>query len=456
MVLSRGPDWVAPRRTEEWRDDDILIATAWLKSLVPAQVWATRIERTREQFLRAVEALHRGEPAALYDPADLIAWQIFQAETYAIDRSYWVPGVTAQIGPIMTRLGQELATLLTVKGVEARAERLMTAERRQSDAGLFELLVALAYRRNGWTDVLFVEEQRGGPRSHDITVSRPRRRWAVECKRMSAAPYAQAEKARGEALSQAVHALCRDRGRSVIVEAAFKSELSAVPDDYLTGRAATFLANPEASFWHDEHGFGRVREVDWRLAHRVLEADYVYYGASRMIELLVGHYDHDLEHSMASRWRPAPGRPLYADAVYQASVVSWASRSPKAVRIKARHFRQIVAGANGQMPSTMPGVIHVGVESTGDPAVDARRHLGNMLEMRGFAPGTSRLRWVYGNFFAPESTTQHDESWAFDETTAWYRIGNHTAAQPLPHHLLVSPEAAIRPGSHWTSAGISL
>ena len=52
--------------------------------------------------------------------------------------------------PIMTRIGQELPLLQTIRGVEERASRLMTAERRQPDGGLFELLVSLAYRRGGW------------------------------------------------------------------------------------------------------------------------------------------------------------------------------------------------------------------------------------------------------------------------------------------------------------------
>src|SRR3546814_4082889 len=40
-----------------------------------------------------------------------------------------------------------------------------------------------------------------------------------------------------------------------------------------------------------------------------------------------------------------------------------------------------------------------------------------------FDPGMSRLRWVYGEYFAPEVSTRSDESWAIEETSASYRVG---------------------------------
>ncbi len=33
-----------------------------------------------------------------------------------------------------------------------------------------------------------------------------------------------------------------------------------------------------------------------------------------MIELLSGSYDHEADHSMAAKWRPAEKRPFYAEA----------------------------------------------------------------------------------------------------------------------------------------------
>src|SRR3546814_6912392 len=45
------------------------------------------------------------------------------------------------------------------------------------------------------------------------------------------------------------------------------------------------------------------------LFRSVLAKDDVYYASSRMIELLIGSYNHDFAHSMAGKWRPSRTRP---------------------------------------------------------------------------------------------------------------------------------------------------
>jgi hypothetical protein len=217
----------------------------------------------------------------------------------------------------------------------------------------------------------------------------------------------------------------------------------------LSRRAAAYLEDRKKAYWHDEGGMGVIRDIDWSLSRRVLAEDDVYFGSSRMIELLLGHYDHDLHHSMAGRWRPSSSRPLWAEALYQASVVSWRNDSVHAVRKKARHFRSIVGGAARQLPKDRPGVIPVGVESWAGGTVDGVRHLFNRVEMMNFDPGDTRLRWVYGEYWAPEVTTRSNESWATEETSASYRVGRHGTFEPLPHHMLLTPEKDIRLGVHW-------
>lgn len=50
---------------------------------------------------------------------------------------------------------------------------------------------------------------------------------------------------------------------------------------------------------------GFIRPVNWRLTRSVMAEDFVYYGGSRMIELLAGHYQHELDYRMAAKWRQA-------------------------------------------------------------------------------------------------------------------------------------------------------
>ena len=271
----------------------------------------------------------------------------------------------------------------------------------------------------------------------------------MECKRLAPSPYAARESLRGKILAKPIHALSLEMNESVVVEMSYKIELADVPDDYLIPHVRSAIEQRSLLTWDDHISFGHVRPVNWPLTRKVLAKDDVYFGGSRMIELLVGYYDHEADYSMAAKWRPSPSRPAYAEAVYQASVVSWQSLSDASVFQKARHFRQILAKAEGQLPSDRPGVIHIGVESYAGTDVDFVRHILNASEAHSFAPRKSRLRWVYGNYFVPEATTRKEESWAITETMVPYKVGYHNTRCPLPGHMLVSPEGEGKPGAHW-------
>jgi hypothetical protein len=448
--VARSPDWIAPRTGHDWQDEDVLRAATWLRSFIPERDFARRIDAARDHLVAVRAQWQEGLSPPLYDPADAIAWYIFQAESFAIDRTYWVPDATVRFVPFLKRLGQGIELLQSVPGAAERAARLMSSERRQPDAGLYELLVAFAYRRRGWTQVAFVPEIRGGPRTPDLHVARPGTRWAAECKRVVASTYAAREKIIGTALVQPVHALCLQRDVDAVVDIRWRIELGEVPANYLVRKVSEALDKRVPTFWSDEIAVGRVGPVLWGLARKIMAEDDVYYGSSRMFELLTGRHNPLMEYTLSAKWRQAVDRPFYAATLYRASVVSWINISPASIAAKTRHFKQILHGAEGQLPDDRPGVIHIGVESSPNPAVAAQRHLENMLEARFFKPRKSRLRWVYCNYFVPEQTTDPNETWAMTETMAPYKVGRHSTAWPLPDHFAISPDdEGLAPGVFW-------
>jgi hypothetical protein len=442
------PLWIAQRHDQDWRDEDILRTIAWLTSNIDAGDWARRIETVRTKFEAARVEWAAGRTVALFDPDDLIAWYVFQANAYAADRADWFEPEAFRIAPVFRRLGQILDRLRQVDGADERAARLMTEGRKQPDDGLFEFLVAGAYKGGGWHKVAFVKEKPGVAKTQDLLVSTSGRRWAVECKRVNRSGYEAAERATGDVLAAPVHERCAARGRSVVMEVAFRSELADASADYLLDRLDAFLADRRRSQWDDPVAQGRVRDVDWRLARTVLAHDDVFFGSSRMVQLLAGQYRADADHSVAANWTPAEGRPLYATAVRQASVVSWMSLSPDAARRKAKHFRGMVGQATGQLPGDCPAVVHVGYEARDGNSVDGLRHMLNRREMDTFDPSASRLRWVYGNYLSPEHTNDRNESSALSETMATYRIGRHRTPDPLPRHMLFDDAPGL-PGAHF-------
>jgi hypothetical protein len=244
------------------------------------------------------------------------------------------------------------------------------------------------------------------------------------------------------------HEVSRTRGRPVVVMARFTTELMTLPENYLAKKVTQFVDGKKPYEWDDEGGQGIVVDVNWKPLLQVLRVDDIFFGSSRMVQLLLGRYEPSVDYSVVGEWRPADGRPLHATSVSHVSVVAWRSTSVDAARRKAQHFRGVVGRASEQLPGDRPGVIHVGYEAIGGNSVDGLRHRLNGEQMRSFDARESKLRWIYGNFFMPEHVTARNESAAVSETTASYPIGALTAREPLPGHMLFMDEEGL-PGSHF-------
>lgn len=446
--MVRSPLWIAQRQGQDWRDENTLAAIDWMSRSLDPHAWQTRLDAVQHRFREARLAWQRGDRVSLFDPHDLAAWYAFQANAYACNRQDWYEPEAYRLAPLFRRIGQLLPELRTISGAEERAARILTSGRQQPDDGIYELLVAAAYRRNGWSNVEFVPERPGRQKTHDLNAATSRRRWAIECKRVGRSEYAADERAQGERLSAPFHLISRMNNASTILEVIFKVELSEVSTEYLADRAQGATTQAGALEWDDEISRGRIRQVAWANLRPVLACDDVYFGSSRMIELAAGGYLAEADHSVDGDWTPSRKRPFHAHDVSRLSVVSWISSSPEATRRKAKHFRGMVAKAAGQLPGDRPGVVHVGYELLGGNSADARRDLANRLELLSFDPGRSRLRYVYGNYMVPEHVTAANESAALTETTATYRVGTARTPDPLPSHGLFSEEL-FEAGGYW-------
>lgn len=449
----RSPLWIAPRTGQDWICDDTKRAVEWLKSFVPDSEMSERLHQCRETYLKNRERWEDGHEVELFETRDEVAWFIFQAETYAVGREYWVPDEAARIVPYIQKIGKDLKHLEQVGGVEKRAKRLMTSERGQPEGGIYELLVAGAYKRHGWSKVEFVDETPGRGRTPDLHVSKPGTRWAVECKRIMRSGYADREEKLGKVLASKVHELSETSSQSFVLDVRFHEELANFPETYLRDRIEKHLPVKDIVEESDGRADIRLRPVQWDLVRAVMGSDFVYVGSTRMMEIISGGHEHGASHSLNVECSRAPNKPSYADEIHRACLVNWASHSEESRRAKAAHFKRKIASAEGQLPDDRPGVVHVGMESLGQRLVDQTRHLQNHLIARDFAAPSSRLRWIYGNYFQVEVTTRQDESCAMEESMSPYRIGKHRTNEPLPGHLLIADDSDAVVGLHWNLQG---
>ncbi|MCP3414227.1 hypothetical protein NLM16_08955 [Bradyrhizobium brasilense] len=449
--FSQDVAWITQRHGQDWRDESTLAAIDWLTSLVPLDEWGRRVTATDARFQAAKSEWALGRRVPLFDPADAIAWYIHQARCYA-DPTYrpdFFEPEGYRIAPVFRRLGQLLPTLKAIDGAEDRGARLMTDGKSRPDDGIFEFLVAGAYLRRGWERVAFVPETPGIEQRPDLYVDRGKSHWAVECKRAGRSGYARDERIAGERMATRAHEISRTARRPLVVMVRFNAELTSLPEGYLAEKVSRFADNTGPYEWDDEGSTGVVFDVIWRPLLQILQTDDIYFGSSRMLQLLLGRYEPFMDFTLDGEWIPADGRPFHATSVSHVSVVTWTSMSAEAARRKAQHFRGVVGRASTQLPGDRPGAIHVGYEAVGGNSVDGLRHRLNAEQMRTFDARGSKLSWVYGNYFMPEHVTARNESAAVSESTAWYRAGASRAKQPLPGHLLFVDDDG-KPGSHFT------
>lgn len=442
--------WIAQRHGQDWRDGDVLAAADWLEGLVPPSEWAARAAATEATFQAAKAQWAEGRRVPLFNPADTVAWYLHQARRYGdpnLRPDFFMPE-GYRISPMMRRIGQLLPEFMRIGGAEDRAARLMTENLSQPDDGIYELLVAGAYARRGWDSVDFVPEAPGGvEKRQDLIVARPRSSWAVECKRSGRSDYGRDERLAGQRMAERAHAMSRDAGRSLIVLGRYREELHLLGDDYLVEKVERFFGGDVPLEWDDAGGDGVVLDVEWGRLHSVLLHDDIFFGSTRMVELLLGTYEPSIDFTMEGSWEPGEDRPLHATWVDHVSLVTWLSGSDEAARRKARHFRGLVSQAAAQLPGDRPGVVHVGYEEVGGNTADGRRLRLNTEEMRTFDPAATNLKMVYSNYFMNELVTSRMESAAVTETLAWNPIGGYSGRGPIPAHMLFMDQDGT-PGSH--------
>lgn len=436
-----NPYWIAPREGQDWTDPVVSPAVDWLGSFVDPDSLQKRISHQEKKYHEAIVARQNGEMEVCFDEKDKISWFLLQSQSYASDRKVFDYNQICQIVPYFRQIGLNLELIKKIPGIKTRATRMMGSEKSQPESGIFEILVAAAYARNGWK-VQFVDETPGISKQPDLHVRKPGTRWAVECKRLKNSTYQIMEKIEAQRISHNFHQWCRRSNRSLIAEVIFQNELSDIHSDFLIEafNLGEDVSHLQGRYFSGENAHVRFRPVKWDLLKYVMDVDDVFYGSSRMIELLTGQHQLRAEYSMSAIWKPSCLRPAYAEKINQASVVTWWSESINAKKRRAKHFKQTLSKAEQQLPGDRPGVVHIGCPGQFDNDVEGQRHFYNWLYLCDFMKTNSRLRWVNAHLLKPEYTTNFDETWAFQETTIPYRVGRHNTKNPLLHEMLVVPK----------------
>lgn len=452
MAVTIAPDFFeVVQRPADWPDDpDLRRAVDWLLSFVPDDEWKRRRFAALEKFVNTASGERRPEPdekGRFFDEEDRFAWYLFLGQALLDHPMVYDFVFGARVVPVFRAIGRNLNVLRGVRGIEARVKRMTGPERGQPNGGLFELLVAAAYRRAGAT-VSFLPEQPGVRKTHDLDVELRGTLWAVECKRLEVGEYAEKERAAVRSLWVPVSRNLHEQGLSVMCKARFLAELDQVPQLYLATQVRDWLrAGRKSHSWSDGYGSGQVSSLDLAPLQAVLATDNVAMNSPRLQELLTGEYKRNGSFVSSFHAKRADN-PLYMAACDQAIVLDWESRSSAAIDGRARDVLKRLADGNRQLPSGRRGVIHIGFEAVDGMEVEQARYEKVQQTLRTFDPGEKQLEYVYVSWLAPECPPDGTEG--YDETCHWQAV-RATGPRPLIDAMLILPPGtAGRPGVHWT------
>lgn len=412
--------------------------------------WRQRRFASLERFMNAATGNLVQDPSdagRFFSEDDQFAWYLFLGQASLDHPTVYDFMYGSRVLPILRTIGRNLELLKGVEGVGLRVQRMVGPERRQPNGGLFELLVAAAYRREG-AEVRFIPEQPGVKKTHDMDVRIRGREWAVECKRMEIGEYTENERTRARELwLPTAHELQR-RGLNVLAKVRFTSELVAISPEYLAHHAVRWMSGGflQPHSWEDQLGSGRIGLLDMAPLKTVLKENDVALHSSRMIELLTGSYKRNAKVIKVLHTTLADN-PLYIDACDQAIVLDWESNSPDAIDGKARDVLKRLSDSTRQLPDNRPSVVHIGLEAVDGDDVEKLRYEKVKNTVSNFDAKGKQLEYVYVSWFAPECPPDSGE--AFDETCHWGgRMPGHL--RPLKNDMLVlAPGASTRPGVHW-------
>ena len=212
-------------------------ALDWFLSYIGATEWATR-KAEMEAHLEKKFPNHLSENVTeMHLPVstelDTIHWYLYLAENFLTSVEKYEPSQGARIVPVFARLGAELEVLTQVGRVPEKVTELVSNQPHLADSTLFEFLVAILWKRNGWSTVSFVPES-ASAKTQDLVAQSGSSRWAIECKRLAKqSNYSMRERTKWLKLWGPLSDWLEYHRHSVILDIVFHVELETLHDEFL-------------------------------------------------------------------------------------------------------------------------------------------------------------------------------------------------------------------------------
>ena len=444
-------------------------ALAWFISYMGEEEWSRR----KREVVKYFNDLHKNEltgsfasaasrgqldehrPYAIYD--DWIAWYMYLVDSLVDRPGCDEPMQSSRVYPVFAAIGRRLELAKGIDGISARVNELVDNRRNQADSTLFELLVAICYRRNGW-EVSFIPESPPEKRP-DFHARRGDQQYYIECKRLAkATEYSEREREAWLARWRPLCSYLQKNCPSAFVDVTFKVPVDQVHELSVVALVDRLVKDGHFgsdSYLETDSLLVSASPIDMERVGAHFSKFHVRHPSPQFLALLAGGYESSGSYTTAfvptevSAYGPDDHEHtlnIFIGGISSAYCAKWECVAEESIEKKAKDVRTHLSRATSQMIDDEPGIIHIGYETLHGPAVEFRRHEKIMQTIAAFDFGAKQVEMVFCHALQPESGI---DTFDFAETTAYYSNGPDPSTILQENLLMDAPGTRVEDSTHW-------
>lgn len=444
-------------------DADIKKILDWLLKFLSHEDWHQRKENIEKylEILNKPGNIEMGldSTRSLSFDNDKMGWYLYLAEVALTEIYKYEPTQGSRILPIFKRMGEDFDSLMKIRGLEDKVNNLINSHPSQADSGLFEILVALLWVKNGWPEVEFIHEN-STERRPDIRAKSKKEQWLIECKRLAkSSAYSIRERENWLRMWKHLGKYLAEHRLPYVLDITFHVELKNLPDEFmideLSGKLA--LISPPCTVVANEVWEVSIKLVDFNRARSHLLKQYVKIPSDQLRQLVGGSQNPEkgFTHGIIGnqvRIGKGRGNNFFLDTMDFACGAFWSCDAIRAIQQKARDIRGHLADAITQFPYREKAVVHIGVETLDGWLVERERYDRILETVYSFDTFGKDLRWIYCHLF--QSYAPPEEAWIIDETVYSIPKPGFFSDEPVKHRFTIGlKNEDSETGVHWLRKG---
>lgn len=441
---------------------DLKRAFEWFLSFIKPDEWSSRKEAIEKHLEKihtpqtSLEKTKNYESISFHN--DKIGWYLYLVEMILTEPEKYEPIQGARVVPIFERLGTNLEILQHIGGIEEKVKKILSFNTRnipEPDSALFEILVALLWKKNGWDSVSFIPEAPPEKRA-DIKAVSGDIEWFIECKRLNgSSEYSNKERKKWLKMWSYLRDYLIEKKMLVIFDIVFHVELDTLPDNFLVRELESklpLLSSP-CTIISDKQWEVSFDTLNLDKAKKYLEKFHVKMPSNQLAELIAGrHHDYNrgfthVVHGKTGRFGKEKVNNKYLTTMDFAACAIWHCDSDTSIRKKARNISKRLGDAVDQLPVNKNSVVHIGLETLDGVLVEEKRYKRIFDTVQKFDSDGKDLQWIYCHLF--QSYAPPEQDWVIDETVYYFSQEDTINKAPLNYHSTMTPSDNSHDGVHW-------